>query len=224
MGKHSAIRAWGSFLSGLVTIGTLALNIVGVTNIEWQWVALASFVVFCGFAGWTIYGLQQRIQQLESAMPSIEVKVANDIDAFYLDVKNVGEVGDFQAQVEIVSGAENLRGDRRLYSGYWVIAAKGTSHITRDQIDRVKIASLVPAVSPLSIMNFRLYFYDEASNSEKSVDSTSWNPIDVRTLRPSFDLRVTLSADQGLKEGSFIKKYKLSVNGLEELSQDISMT
>jgi len=62
MGSYSSVKAGGVILSGLILVGSLAFSLGGIMDIEWQWVALASFVVFCGFMWWTFSGLQQRIQ------------------------------------------------------------------------------------------------------------------------------------------------------------------
>jgi len=76
-------------------------------------------------------------------------------------------------------------------------------------------------------MYLHLHYYDLANNKKDYKSSTSYNVgaklvsengTEKPLTKPEFVLLVIISSGPSLREGSFIRKYKLGLDGLEELS------
>lgn len=160
------------------------------------------------------------------AKPSIEVRPVNDFDDYYLEVKNTGSTGTFEAQIEMLEGHifEVHKLDR--YSACWESTRGRQAQIVNSLTDRVRIARFVSHPPYYQTQHLDLYYHDPQTSQEEHVDSdsyivgatvTSKNGKERPLTRPEFILRVTINAAEGLREGPFIKKYKLGLGGLEEL-------
>lgn len=224
---RTTIKIGGTILSALFTIITNVLTVreIGAVygyDIEWQWFTLGGFIVFLGFVGWWLSDLHNYVRRLESAKPSIEVRPANDLHDYYLEVKNIGSTGTFEAQVELVKGKSYVFGLPQMYSACWDKTNNNKTQIMKGHKDKLKIATLEIPARVLS-MSLRFYYYSsyyfEGSYVEgiRYSDSTSWIPGSNQVVVPEFTLRITISSEPSLKEGSFVRNYKLSSSGLEEL-------
>ncbi len=212
-------RCWWALVIGFTSaiIGAI-FDIRQDLNIPfWVWpaVAVLALIIAQFMAFHRVRIARDKLQEQLDTRPSIEVSIANSIRDCYLDVKNSGAVGEFKAQVKIMSGAEQALGLPQIYSAYWVAAAGHVAQIMREHVDKIRIASIE---TTHVLMKLRLYFYDVANSRVNWVDSSSWTPTQGNQIvRPEFVLRVTISSRPSLREGTFIRCYKLSLNGLEEL-------
>ena len=172
-------------------------------------------------------GELNKLQKRLNIRPSIEVRPVREHDIYCLEVKNIGNAGVFMAEIQIIEGGGHITpyGFNR-YKACWESVKGRESQIFQDQTDRIKIAHLV-SYSPLyQSQHLDLYYYNPQTNQENHVNSdtywvgatlTSENGKERPLTSPEFILQVTINAKEGLREGSFAKKYKLGFSGLEEM-------
>jgi len=177
---------------------------------------------------WWVSEAYHRIHESEGGKPSIEVRPINELDDYYLEVKNIGNAGTFRMEIQIVEGKEYITPSRfGKYKVCWETTRTREARILKDQTDRVKIAQFVSYPPYYQSQHLSIYYYDPQSGQESHVDSNSYwvgatitseNGKERPLTKPEFVLQVTISSEPILKKGSFVKKYKLGLSGLEELS------
>lgn len=165
-----------------------------------------------------------QLESIRNAQPLIEVTPKKDNhDIYYLDVHNVGEYAEFEAQVELLEGKSFAFGLPDIYPAYWDRTKRDKTQIMKGHRDRLNIATLEMHIRVLSAC-FRFHYYEtsyfEGSPLERigSVNSTSWIPGIVQVLKPCFKLKVTISSNPSLRDGAFSKVYELSPEGFSEAS------
>ncbi len=218
-------------MSALWTGVSYALTLAGVGTflgykIDWLWFSLGGFIVFLGFVSWWLGGLHRRIHELEANKPSIEVKPLNKRDMYCLEVKNIGNTGTFEAEIQITKSNAPIPSPVNQYTACWTIARGREAQIKKGLTDRLKIAHFITSPPDYLSQHLDIYYYEPQSGQENHVHSDSYlvgakvvsaNGEERPLKKPEFVLQVTISSEPSLKEGSFIKKYKLGLSGLEEL-------
>lgn len=224
---RTAIQTGGAILAFIWTAVSLVLGGLGMVNVfgwivPWHWFALGGFLCFCGLTVWRMIELQQAIQEIRDAMPSVEVRPMRN-DDYCLEVTNIGNTGTFEAQVQILEGEDFVRGLPQTYSAYWDRTKKDKSQILKGHKDKLVIATLeIPSDGRMS-MNLCFYYYSseyfQASYDEaiRYRHSNSWIVGSNQVVRPEFILRVTISSEPSLKEGAFTHNYELSSDSFTEM-------
>jgi hypothetical protein len=170
--------------------------------------------------------LQKKLDAIEGALPSIEVKPVNKRDMYYLEVKNIGNTGTFEAEIQMIKSNAPIPSQVNQYTACWAIARGREARIRKSLTDRLKIAHFITSPPDYLSQHLDLYYYEPQSGQENHVHSDSYlvgakvvsaNGEERPLKKPEFVLQVTISSEPSLKEGSFIKKYKLGLSGLEEL-------
>jgi hypothetical protein len=183
-----------------------------LSKVAWVIVALLAFNIPPVIAYYKLRiqrnGLQRQLKDIKNARPSIEVTPRRDGDNYLLEVKNNGNVADFEAQIKIVKDASGHQAGK-LYYGYWELAKSSTASI--GNIDRIQIARLettapshgVQAKAPF-FESLILYYCDKSQiNQRMSLSSSSWTYIPENImvqplLKPSYILRVTITSNPAL--------------------------
>ena len=206
-------------MTALLAGGGLAFDYTGesvltISSANWGLIGLIAFVVFI------LLTIAREVDLSLQQGPKIEVSEKKENDIFYLEVKNNGVAAEFEAQIQIT---EDKTGDKKdtLYLGSWQIGANSTTIIRN--IDRIKIAHLETVVYPPNheplfpfIMSLYLYYYDKSSNRQLSWTSSTWTDR-IDAIKPEYILRITISSTPSLKEGKFVRDYKLDFTGLTEI-------
>jgi len=169
---------------------------------------------------------RNKLQAQLDTRPSIEVRPVNKFDDYYLEVKNIGNAGKFEAEIQMLESNTLIPSELNQYKACWETTKSREVQILKDQTDRVKIARFVSYPPHYQSQHLSLYYYNSQSGQESHIDSDGYkvgakiiseNGKERPLTKPGFILRVTISSKPSLKEGSFIKKYKLGLDGLEEL-------
>jgi hypothetical protein len=167
--------------------------------------------------------IRTELDDIRNAQPLIEVTPKKDNRDIYLDVYNVGEYAEFEAQVEVLEGKSYAHGLLDMYSAYWDRTKRDKTKIMKGHRDRLNIATLEMNTRVLSAC-FRLHYYEtryfEHSPVEgiMSFNSTSWIPGSDQVVKPCFKLKVTISSNPSMKDGAFSRVYELSPEGFSEIS------
>ncbi len=160
-----------------------------------------------GVAEARIEALESQAAKLEESLgarPAARVRHVEDpVLGHFLEVTNVGAgEGDFQIEVEFISGWESTHGPIRppaRYRAVWEGSGwQDCSRLLQGQTDRAKIAEL--KISPASTLSYELPFYDPRTKHFVTCGTTSWIPGTV-TIAPRFDLRIQVSASPALSSG-----------------------
>jgi hypothetical protein len=160
--------------------------------------------------------LDKRIMgAIEKDNPIIE----EEVNGYRLKINNWGECAKFSANINILNDPMAYHTGESL-SGYWEKAQSYESEIMRDNDDTILIAERdkdIPPTNPPT-MGFIVFFYDRQSRQLNSWKSTLWyyNPKSP-VLPPEYDIEVSITANPSLVQ-PFIKRYKLSLVGLTEVS------
>jgi hypothetical protein len=159
-------------------------------------------------------------RELKINPPSIIVKPKTEQDIYYLEVTNIGETAEFECQIEII---EDNTGNRKgqLYLGYWQIGT--SSKPTIMNTDRIRIASKETEIPPRGsqaivdlLMELHLYYYDKRLMHQPPFwRSTVWTGEGI--IKPEYRLRITITSIPSMREGKFIRDYRLDLSGLTEL-------
>lgn len=154
---------------------------------------------------------RRELRELEESRPSIQVKVINDgRDRMLLEVTNLGEHGDFEAQIEMLEGHGCIHGMERptlpTYTGCWELGLGPKASIAQGHSDRLMIGKL-EIHAPLWMAEFYMYFYDARAGGAKHFGTPSWLLVGKGTVPARFMLRITISSTPRMKQGPFIKTY-----------------
>jgi hypothetical protein len=222
--------AWVVMIDFILAGASAYLDISNSAPIpRWVWISLflVGFIVapFISFHRLRQERDQIKIQleSIRNAQPLIEVTPEMDNrDIYYLNVHNVGEYAEFEAQIEVLEGKSFALGLPEIYSAYWDRTKRDKTEIMKGQKDKLNIATLQMQTRVLSAC-FRFHYYGTSYFGESlegihSVDSTSWIPGSDQVLKPAFKLKVTISAKPSLKDGAFSRVYELSPDGFSEAS------
>lgn len=171
-----------------------------------------------------IYKMELELGKIKNERPKIEAMVRNQIHDFDIEVLNKGTEAEFEAQIEVTEGKGFVLGLPQNYSVYWDKTKNNKIELKKGQRDWLKIASLYIGTTQMSVMNFRLHYY-EITHFENSVfprvvyaNSTSWLPGNTQVVRPCISLRITISSKPSMVYGAFIRTYELSHKGLSEVN------
>jgi len=220
----AVVRLWWFVVAGVASIAGIIINFVQGTIIpSWVWAAIGFLALLIAqFVAFHRVRVDRDRLQRQPA-PAIEVTPKIDYHDIYLDVHNIGEYAEFEAQVELLDGRSFAYALPQIYSAYWDKTKRDKTKIMKGQRDRLKIANLELPTRVLS-ESFRLHYY-ETSYFEgvpvegiRSVDSTSWIPGSDQVAKPRFKLKVTISSNPSLKDGVFSRVYELSPDGFSEAS------
>lgn len=223
---------WGIVFGIITILGVLADKLpwweVPLDYLMWA-IPLAIFTAVFFLAPYKIYKAEKqecnRLQTQLDTRPSIEVRPIKEHDLYCLEVKNRGNTGEFQAQIEMLEGHIHVGMKLNRYLACWEYAPHKEAKILKDQVDKIKIARFI-SNHPYITQYLHLYYYDPISSGENYIGSDAWfigskiiavNGTEREVTKPEFMLRVTISSEPSLKQGSFVKEYKLGLGGLEEL-------
>lgn len=160
---------------------------------------------------------RRELRELEESRPSIHVEVINDrLDRMLLEVTNLGEHGDFEAQIEMLEGHGCIHGMERptlpTYTGCWELGVGPKASLAQGHSDRLLIGKL--EVNPqLLSAGFHMYFYDGRAACAKDFGTTSWLLVGKGTVAARFMLRITISSTPSMKQGPFVKTYVVDGEG-----------
>jgi hypothetical protein len=172
-----------------------------------------------------ISALERAVTALEERHPSIQVEVVNDrLGRMLLEVTNLGEHGEFEAQIEMLEGHGCIHGMERptlpRYTGCWELGLGPKASLAQGHSDRLMIGKL-EIQAALWTGEFHMYFYDARAGAAKHFGTTSWLLVGKGTVAARFVLRITISSTPGTKEGPFVKTYVVDGRGdpyLQEVS------
>ncbi len=111
MRSVSVWRGIGAFVSAVFDAAFILADAIGFGNtpsrtIPWQWYALGTFVVFCGFVVWAWIDHYLEIHRLKDQRPDPEMHnwfaPLSESDGVFFDVANNGAIGVFQIDLEIL--------------------------------------------------------------------------------------------------------------------------
>jgi hypothetical protein len=168
-------------------------------------------------------------QQQENNKPAIETVVEKEEgNCHYLEVRNIGSVGKFTAQIEIIEDTtDRLTG--KIYIGYWILDVHhNEAEIKYDHVDRLRIVRIDNIGRKRGIS---LDYYDTESEKLASF-SYKWGgqpnkvPTDLHELLtsltkpPRYTLRIVISSVPDLKGGSFVTEYKIDGDDLCQKESD----
>lgn len=168
--------------------------------------------------------IRTELVSIRDAQPLIEVTPEIDNrDIYYLDVHNVGEYAEFEAQVEVLEGKSYAFALPTTYSAYWDRTQRDKTQIMKGHRDKLKIANLELQTGVLTA-SFRLHYYETRYFERALIEgiefavSTSWIPGSDKVVKPCFKLKVTISSNPSMKDGAFSRVYELSPEGFSETS------
>lgn len=142
---------------------------------------------------------------------------------FYLEVKNNGNLANFEAQIEILKDATGYY-KGKLYLRWWEFGQGSNSAF--GNVDKIKIARLETMIPPRgtqAVVNFfmklQLYYMSKSDVGRPNLwDSTSWTITENDAiLKPEYVLKVIITSNPPLREGKFIREYRLNFEGLLEI-------
>jgi hypothetical protein len=205
--------------------GTTTLN-----RIDWAIAFILAFTIPSFIAFHKMRKSREEYKSKLNINPSIIVKPDQEQDIYYLEVKNNGGVGKFKAQIIILEDNNNrLNGLTRV--GFWSLSKHHhESEIMRNQIDKLQIFRLTNDVNGNSNIEIREYIYPDdnmwksvlrwatASRTGTPTYSDAVARYSVMVLPQIYKLRVYISSNPDLKEGSFVQDYEWhSDSGLKEI-------
>jgi hypothetical protein len=207
------------------------LAIITAASYVWTWPTdilqkygfLIFFVIFCLYMGVYIYIRDKRIRELGSEKPCIIVDPLPYLDSEYacLKVTNNGEKGEFWVQTSLLS---EFRGGKwvptgtyaPMYDGVWQSNNTNKVEIPNGQSDYIKISHVTLDKG----QTLELLRYD---TSNKSVSRRYWQNWDWTVSptqyvpKPEYDIQVNITSAPSLKEGAFIKDYRVTLDNIEAL-------
>jgi hypothetical protein len=213
-------RWWLLVIVPLIFSGVSAyLDISGDGPIPtWVWVlapaaglVTASFIPFAKVRSERDEAHQQ-VRDLEENLPSIEVTTGSDaLGSMFLEATNLGERGDFEAQIDMLEGHESIHGivtpPLPIYKGYWQTSAGPTARLPQGHKDRLLIGALDLSIETY-LAEFKMYFCSAAGGQAVQYGTTSWGVMKGSGGLPArFVLRITISSTPRMKEGPFIRTY-----------------
>jgi hypothetical protein len=176
---------------------------------------------------------REKIRNLEENRPTIAVRAGSDMhSSMFLDVTNLGERGEFEAQIEVLEGREFIHGISRpilpRYTGYWERSAGSLARLPQGHSDRLLIGQQELASGGLMAASFKMYFYNPLSQKGDAYGTTSWGLMkDDGSLPARFVLRVIISSAPRILEGAFIGTYLVQGrenNLLREANEEVEAT
>ena len=175
---------------------------------------------------------REKIRNLEENRPTIAVRAGTDMRrSMFLDVTNLGERGEFEAQIEMLEGREFIHGMTRpilpRYTGYWERSAGPLARLPQGHSDRLLIGRTELASGGLMAASFKMYFYNPFSQQGDEYGTSSWGLMEDGSLPARFLLRVTISSSPRILEGAFIRTYLVQGredNSLQETNEEVEAT
>ena len=175
---------------------------------------------------------REKIRSLEENRPTIAIRAGMDMyRGMFLDVTNLGERGEFEAQIEMLEGREFVHGMTRpilpRYTGYWERSAGPLARLPQGHSDRLLIGKTELASGGLMAASFKMYFYNPFSQKGDEYGTSSWGLMEDGSLPARFLLRITISSAPRILEGAFIKTYLVQgrVNDtLQEANEEVEAT
>ncbi len=213
----------GVIIGVLVGVGSFIADAIQVTAVfshpvNWIPFVIAGSVLFIGSVFWIIYDLHAKIKTYEDAKPSIIVLPLEMDERYFVEVTNIGESAEFEAQVDIVEGYDKSSFISPRYTALWRSSSDKTTKLKKGQKDQILIADIdVLSLHPRPALAYRLYHYSpDADMNVDYMHSRSWDPEREHTINPHFLLRLNISSEPSMKEGTFSKTYLLDSKGLSE--------
>jgi hypothetical protein len=235
---QTILKVGGAIVTSLIAATSFGFNSFSVKpNAHWSLIAFISFLAFVFFVFWGWFGEARRVRQLEEARPHIEVIPTKRNRYYYLEVKNTGHVGDFNAQVTVTIKTgynSNLIGKSQTHMGYWLKARSNKATILNNDSDEIIVAHLEKVkppetpktdAPPITERILEIFYYNPDVQKGgfsspippnlSSWYSPSWTLQDESTPKPEYLLQVSIGSDPALLT-PFTKNYILSGTGLVE--------
>jgi len=199
-----------AFYAGIGAVGGLGVAFVGIYAVC---LLLAPYRQRNEARG-KILEAQAEIGTLRESRPKLVVVPRNTENAFCLEVTNLGEQGELEAQIaiqEIRSGSLNSVVRPNPYIGYWEIAASDRCSLKEGHRDRLLIGK-TDLNYPLG--SLQMFFFDRINRVLSSHGTTSWvwgsGEVDAQVPRPILAIRVMISASPRMPDGPFVRDYLVS--------------
>jgi hypothetical protein len=191
---------------GLIVIAPIILDIIGVYQLasnnndftgvpSWVWFQIAFiFLLVIPFIAFHKLRLkleenEKEIARLKSNRPEITTKIVKDNKDFYIEVLNIGESAEFEAQIEVVKGEILVPSLPLQYYPYWEKTNTSKVEIHKGQKERLRIASLeIDTYSRL--FTYNLHYIEPNYKAVTSSHSTSWALGNSGDIKPIIQLRI----------------------------------
>jgi hypothetical protein len=228
----TALGRWGFLLIADLCLSGIGayLDISGGVPIP-RWVWLSTVLVGLTVAPFISFHRvrterdrkSEQLRDLQETRPSIQVETVSDrYDVMFLKVTNLGEHGDFEAQIEMVEGRGFIHGIERptlpIYTGCWELGLGPKASLPQGHSDRLLIGKLEVDHRFWSA-GFHMYFYDGRAGRAKDFGTTSWQLVGKGTVAARFMLRITISSTPRMKQGPFIRTYLVDGEGDPHLQE-----
>jgi hypothetical protein len=167
--------------------------------------------------------LLKEINNIRNERPQIEAAIRQSNNEYKLEILNIGEAAEFEAQIKILNGIGFINGCMLPdYTASWETTLSNKSELKKGQRDWLRIATLqISGVNPF--MNYHLH-YQTTLRFENSpmpftgiYQTTTWIPGNSTTVAPNIVLQITIISKPTMVNGPYIRKYQLSNNGLIEI-------
>jgi hypothetical protein len=159
--------------------------------------------------------IKLELEKQKNQRPKIETGIKSQIRDFDIEIANIGEEAEFEAQVEVIDGEIYAPLLPHNYTACWERTRNGKTEIKNGQKDWLKIASL--DIDPKgTFFKYHLYYFMLPHTGVLSADSTAWIPGNTEVVRPVIRFKVTIGSKPKMTEGAIVKYYELSEKGLVE--------
>jgi hypothetical protein len=163
--------------------------------------------------------LTEELSNLRSRTPMVSVQVVNEHDyrgtLMCLEIRNDGDVGEFQAEIEVLEGREFIHGLVRpplpRYRGYWELGAGPVSKLAQGGHDRLRIGHHILGAPSYSSAEFTLAFYAHVEAQYAEFGTVSWDVVTTQFVRAKFRLKITITCDPKMAAGPYVEEF--SVDG-----------
>lgn len=195
-------------MAALAAATGITLDTLQITQIDFRWWTLITFVVFCGFVVWIIVDLNNKNRELESKKPSIlvspELNINND---WCLRVTNEGEIGNFEAQIAILAVRLNDNWlpteEFSAWKGVWESTNTNEVEIKTNHYDIVKLIHVRDGRHGPTL---ELLAYDLKTKSRIVVTGFSSDSSSETVAR----MMVVISSKPSPKNGTFKRIYEIT--------------
>jgi hypothetical protein len=220
--------------TGLIqTLFNTPLSNIAFWRFTWGQIIIGMFVL----SAFYVYAeLEISNRRLRKAKPAIATTIPPYPDNYSLEIKNIGGDGEFQAEIEVIEGAQNLMEKILKFPANWEDTDQIQRPLLSHEAKRIKIARLVDDGTHIqlcsrNLQNNKEYYIraysDIPSPGQTQTPSGKQAFSDVPSLfklqidpDPKFKLQITIYAVGGLIDGKpFKRMYSLSLKGLEIVTQ-----
>lgn len=237
MDKRTKSSAIASFVFTSINIALMAFGVGTVLgfSISWPWLILGGFVAFGISVFMLVKSKNEEISEMQALKPSISVAPVEQqgLHRLYkLQVKNTGAKDTFKAQIKVEASQHDtpaIVGHE--YIGFWEHANSEKAEIVNGLHDNIEIATMISSRPPYLGEHLELYHYNPQAAQRECFFSSSTYYVGsyvtdskgkhVRNCeKPEFIIGVTIGSDKTTGKDLFYKRYKLTLDGIEEVFRE----